>query len=304
MRKLSLLALTLAATVASAQGTYDAAALNAFHAERQKLLLADDGWFTVAGLHFLNPGENKFGSDPLNDIVLEYPDVPKQAGVITMNGNNVTIKAADGQTLTYNGKPAKEGQLHLAENGKPADLVTYKSTQFFLHFSGPRLAIRVRDMNAPLRKNFAGLKWYPANPAVKVVGQFTPLAKPKTVQAPNILGDLEPFDVAGNVAVTIAGKTANMEAWKSGNQLWFVFRDLTSADTTYPSARFLYTDAAGPDGKVVMDFNRARNPPCAYNPWTTCPLPPSANKLAVRIEAGEKRYHADGAPTVAGAKGK
>ena len=84
-----------------------------------------------------------------------------------------------------------------------------------------------------------------------------------------------------------------MEAWKSGDRLWFVFRDLTSADTTYPSARFLYTDAPGPDGKVVMDFNRAQNPPCAYNPWTTCPLPPSANKLAVRIEAGEKRYHSE-----------
>jgi uncharacterized protein (DUF1684 family) len=293
MKRLSLLALTLVATVAAAQGTYDVAALNAFHAERQKILLADDGWFTVAGLHFLNPGENKFGSDPLNDIVLAYPDVPKQAGTITMNGTNVTIKAADGQTLTYNGKPAKEGVLHLAEGTKAADTIAYKTTTFFLHYSGPRLAIRVRDMNAPLRKNFSGFKWYPANPAVKVVGQFTPLATPKTVQAPNILGDLEPFSVAGTVAVTIGGKAANMEAWKSGNQLWFVFRDLTSADTTYPSARFLYTDMPGPDGKLVMDFNRARNPPCAYNQWTTCPLPPSANKLAVRIEAGEKRKHGE-----------
>ena len=104
----------------------------------------------------------------------------------------------------------------------------------------------MRDQNAPLRKNFSGLKWYPANPAMKVTGQFTPLAAPKVVQAPTILGDLEPFTVPGNVAVTIGGKTANMEAWKSGDRLWFVFRDLTSADTTYPSARFLYTDAPGP----------------------------------------------------------
>ncbi|MFM8533742.1 MAG: DUF1684 domain-containing protein [Acidimicrobiia bacterium] len=293
MKRLGLLALTLAATVASAQGTYDTAGLNAFHAEREKILLANDGWFTVAGLHFLNPGENKFGSDPLNDIVLEFVDVPKQAGVITMNGRDVTIQAADGQTLTYNGKPAKDGPLRLAGQGRPADLITYKSTSFFLHFSGPRLAIRVRDQNAPLRRNFSSLKWYAANPAYKVVGQFTPLDKPKVVQAPTILGDLEPFTVPGNVQVTIGGKTANLEAWRSGERLWFVFRDLTSADSTYPSARFLYTDAPGPDGKVVMDFNRAQNPPCAYNPWTTCPLPPAANKLAVRIEAGEKRYHAE-----------
>ena len=293
MKRLSVLILTLAATAASAQGSYDTAALKAFQAEREKVLLADNGWFTVAGLHFLNPGENKFGSDPLNDIVLEFPDVPKQAGVITMNGRDVTIKAADGQTLNYNGQPVKEAPLRLSETGRPADLIKFQGTTFFLHFSGPRLAIRVRDQDAPLRKKFSGLKWYPANPAMKVIGQFTPLATPKVVQAPTILGDLEPFTVPGNVSVTIGGKTANMEAWKSGDRLWFVFRDLTSADTTYPSARFLYTDAPGPDGKVTLDFNRAQNPPCAYNPWTTCPLPPSANKLAVRIEAGEKRYHAE-----------
>ena len=293
MKRLSVLILTLAATAASAQGSYDTAALKAFQAEREKVLLADNGWFTVAGLHFLNPGENKFGSDPLNDIVLEFPDVPKQAGVITMNGRDVTIKAADGQTLNYNGQPVKEAPLRLSETGHPADLIKFQGTTFFLHFSGPRLAIRVRDQDARLRKKFSGLKWYPANPAMKVIGQFTPLATPKVVQAPTILGDLEPFTVPGNVSVTIGGKTANMEAWKSGDRLWFVFRDLTSADTTYPSARFLYTDAPGPDGKVTLDFNRAQNPPCAYNPWTTCPLPPSANKLAVRIEAGEKRYHAE-----------
>src|SRR4029453_13066794 len=178
---IALFLLPLVAAVASAQGTYDVAALNAFHAEREKILLADAGGFTVAGLHFLNPGDNKFGSDPLNDIVLEYADVPKQAGVITMNGTTVTIKAADGQTLTYNGKPAKDGVLHLAENGKPADQITYKPTAFFRLYSGPRLAIRVRDQNAPLRKNFSGLKWYPANPAFRVVGQFTPMTTPKTV---------------------------------------------------------------------------------------------------------------------------
>jgi hypothetical protein len=291
MKRISLVVLTLVATGAAAQGTYDEAALTAFRAEREKVLLADNGWFTVAGLHFLNPGENTFGSDPLNDIVLEFADVPKQAGVITMDGNTVTIKAAEGQTLTYNGKPAKEGPLRLSGQGRPADLITYNGTSFFLHFSGPRLAIRVRDQKAPLRTGFSGLKWYPANASYRVTGTFTPLPSPKVIQAPTILGDLEPFTVPGNVTVTVGGKTQTMEAWRSGERLWFVFRDLTSADSTYPSARFLYTDAPAADGKVVLDFNRAQNPPCAYNPWTTCPLPPSANKLPARIEAGEKRYH-------------
>lgn len=298
-KRLIVLVLTLATAGPAAQTTYDEAALKAFRAEREKILLADNGWFTVAGLHFLNPGDNTFGSDPLNDIVIESADVPKQAGVITMDGRTVTIKAPDGQMLTCNDQPVKQAPLRLAEPGRPADLITYKSTSFFLHFSGPRLAIRVRDQKAPLRTGFSGLKWYPANPAMKVIGTFTPLAAPKVIQAPTILGDLEPFTVPGHVAVTIGGKTANMEAWKSGDRLWFVFRDLTSADTTYPSARFLYTDAPTADGKVTLDFNRAQNPPCAYNPWTTCPLPPPANKLAVRIEAGEKRYHAEATSSAA-----
>jgi hypothetical protein len=286
-------------SISTAQAPYDEAALTAFRAERQKALLADNSWFTVSGLHFLNPGDNTFGSDPLNDLVLAYPDMPKLGGVITMQGPTVTIRAADGKELIYNGKPARTGLLRLAADGRPADLVTFGSVTFFLHFSGPRLAIRVRDQQSPLRTKFSGLKWFPASAAFRVVGTFAALPKPKTIQAPTILGDLEPFDVAGTVTFALGGKSYTMEAWKSGARLWFVFRDLTSADATYPAARFLYADGPSPDGKVVLDFNRAQNPPCAYNPWTTCPLPPQMNRLQVRIEAGEKRYHADGTSSAA-----
>ena len=143
MKRLVLFLLTLTATGAAAQGAYDVAALNAFHAEREKILLADDGWFTVAGLHFLNPAITSSARTRSTTSSLNIPTCRNRRGVITMNGTTVTIKAADGQTLNYNGKPAKEGVLHLAEGSKPADTVTYKSTTFFLHYSGPRLAIRV-----------------------------------------------------------------------------------------------------------------------------------------------------------------
>ena len=106
------------------------------------------------------------------------------------------------------------------------------------------------------------------------------------VQIPNILGDLEPFNAVGTVAFELNGSRQTMEAWRSGQRIWFVFRDWTSGRETYPSARFLYTDAPV-DNQVVMDFNYAQNPPCAYNPFTTCPLPPSQNRLAIAIEAGE-----------------
>ncbi len=276
-----------------AQGAYDRDALNTFREGRVKTLLAEDGWFTVAGLHFLSPGENRFGSGPLNDIVLDFPGVPAQAGVVTMSGTDVTIRAAEGQQLVYNGEPAREGVLRLSAEGRPADTVRYGGVSFFLHYSGPRLALRVRNTEAPLRVDFKGLNWYEPDPAFRVIGAFTPQAESKVVQAPNILGDLEPFTVAGTVTFDLGGATHTMEAWTAGEQLWFVFRDLTSSDTTYPSARFLYTPAAK-DGQVVLDFNYARNPPCAYNPWTTCPLPPGMNRLSVRVDAGEKRYFTDG----------
>jgi uncharacterized protein (DUF1684 family) len=298
-RVLAVPAVVLAtAATAAGQGGYDVDSLNKFREGRVKALLADDGWFTVAGLHFLSPGENTFGSDPLNDIVLDFPEVPKQAGVVTMTGRDVSIRAAEGQTLTYNGQPSREGVLRLSEGDRRADLITYGGVSFFLHYSGPRLGLRVRNTQAPLRVNFKGLNWYAPDPAFRVVGTFTPLTETKVVQAPNILGDLEPFTVAGHVTFALGGKTHTMEAWKSGDQLWFVFRDLTSSDTTYPSARFLYTPMAR-DGQAVMDFNYARNPPCAYNPWTTCPLPPAMNRLSVRVDAGEKRYFTEGTSSAA-----
>lgn len=285
------LAVCIAVTPAFAQRGYDEPALAAFRAERQKALLADDGWFTVSGLHFLAEGENRFGSDPSNDLVLKYPDMPAKAGVITMRGEVVTIRAVSGVPLVRNGVRTSGGPLRLAEGARAPDLVTFGKVSFFLHFSGPRLAIRVRDQGAPLRTGFSGLKWYAPDPSSRVMGRFTPLPAPRIVQAPTILDDLEPFTVAGTVTFDLAGRSHTMEAWKSGDRLWFVFRDLSSLDTTYPSARFLYTDPPAPDGRVVMDFNRAQNPPCAYNPWTTCPLPPRMNRLQVRIEAGERRYH-------------
>jgi uncharacterized protein (DUF1684 family) len=287
--KTSILALTLVAGVATQQ--YDTAALTKFRSDREATLKADNGWFTVAGLHFLNQGENRIGSDPANDIVLDFASVPKHAGVITMSGTNVSIKAAEGQTLIINDKPVKQSELHGSFDNKPQDTVRFDGVTFFVHYSGPRLALRVRDQKSALRTNFTGLRWYEPNPAFRTIGTFKPYANVKVVQIPNILGDLEPFNAVGTVTFNMGGAEHTMEAWRSGQRLWFVFRDLTSGRESYPSARFLYTDAATADGKVVMDFNYAQNPPCAYNPYTTCPLPPQQNRLGVAIAAGEKKYH-------------
>ena len=209
-----ILALALSAVVAAAQ--YDTAPLMKFRADREATLKADNGWLTVAGLHFLNQGDNQIGSDPGNDIVLDFPSVPKHAGVITMNGTAVRIKAADGQTLIINDKPVTESELHGAFDGKPQDTVKFDGLTFFVHYSGPRLALRVRDQKSPIRTNFRGLRWFDPNPGMRTTAIFKAYPEPKVVQIPNILGDLEPFNAIGTVTFSLNGADHTMEAWRVG----------------------------------------------------------------------------------------
>jgi uncharacterized protein len=281
-----------AAGVTAAQPSYDLEALATFRAAREATLKEDSNWLTVAGLHFLNQGENRIGSDPANDIVLRFPSVPKHVGVITVNGTSVRIRAAEGQTLQINDAVKTESELHGAFDQQPTDTLHFGPVSFFVHYSGPRLALRVRDQQSALRTNFRGLRWYDPDAAFRTVATFTPYPERKVVLIPNILGDLEPFNAVGTVTFTIAGVEHTVEAWGNPKRLWIVFRDQTSGTETYPSARFLYTPPVE-DGKVVIDFNYAQNPPCAYNPFTTCPLPPAQNRLRVAIQAGEKTYRSE-----------
>ncbi len=291
--RLFVLVLTAAFSSALAgQGAagYDTAALLKFRAEHQASLQTDTGWLTVAGLHFLNQGENSVGRAPTNDIVLDLPGVPDVGATIVLKGDQPYIKAPGGRTVTVNDKAIREAPLQRSGLGKPADIVSFGRVNFFVHYSGPRLALRVRDLDSPLRTKFSGLRWYPPNPAFQVAATFSPYAKPTVVDMPNILGDLEPFTIVGTVSFALGGAKHEMVAWRSGQRLWFVFRDLTSGKETYPAARFLYQPM--PTGaSFMLDFNYAQNPPCGYNPYTTCPLPPPQNRLKVRVEAGEQRYN-------------
>ena len=151
----------------------------------------------------------------------------------------------------------------------------------------------MRDRESAIRRGFSGLRWFPVAEDFRVRGRYIPHPEPRTVELPNILGDVETFRTSGSVAFSVGGAEHRMTAFDAGGRLWFIFRDLTSGSETYPAARFLYADAPE-DGWTTVDFNRAYNPPCAFNPYTTCPLPPLENRLPVRIEAGEMDYHAAG----------
>ncbi len=265
--------------------------IETWRADRETRLKADDGWLTVSALFFLPEGESRFGSSPRNDLVLPAA-FPAEAGVLERRGRTVSVQAAGDRTLTVDGEPVTTAQLYPAE-GRVT--LTEGPVSFWVHESGDRLAIRVRDTESAIRRNFTRLAWYPVDEQYRVRGKFTPHAEPLTVRTMNILGDIETYQSTGHVTLTVAGREVRMLPVNSGDQLWFILRDLTSGDETYPAARFLYADAPDADGWTTVDFNKAYNPPCAFNPHTTCPLPPPDNRLEVRVEAGEKNYGGPGA---------
>ena len=289
-RRRFLCALLALAAAATPQAQDFTAETEAWRAEREARLTAADGWLTVAGLFFLTEGDNTFGSSPLNDIVLRAG--PDSAGVFTLRRGEITVRAATGGTLNIDGRDTTAARLWPYEAGR-RPTIALGPLSLFAHYSGERLAIRMRDRDSRMRRDFTGLRWFPVTEGFRLRGRYIPHAEPRTVKLPNILGDVEMFRTSGSVAFSVGGADLRMTAFDTGGRLWFIFRDLTSGSETYPAARFLYADAPE-DGWTTIDFNRAYNPPCAFNPYTTCPLPPLENRLPVRIEAGEMDYHGAG----------
>lgn len=289
-----LAAIVVAAGMATAhvQGATDVdyrASIEKWRQEREAALKADDGFLTVAGLFFLKEGQNTFGADPKNDIVL--PSGPAEAGVFEHRTGQTTVKLAPDAPATINGQPIREMALKADSAEGGPDRVVMGDLMLFVHASGRRQAIRLRDKNSRIRREFTGCRWFPIDAAYRVEGRLMHYNAQKRVELPNILGDLEEFTSPGLVAFTLHGREIKMEpVLSSRGRYWFIFRDQTSGKETYGAARFVYADAPGADGKVVIDFNRAYNPPCAFNPHTTCPLPSPQNRLPVPIRAGELDY--------------
>jgi uncharacterized protein len=282
----------LSAVVGAEETTYvqDLAAWRTDYAQR---LQGEEGWLTVAGLYWLHAGENQVGTDPANDLVLRAGSAPAHVGVFDVRQDTVTFHAAEGVAVRQQGRVVRSTTLTPGPGtgAAPADALVVGPVTLWLHQSGARLAVRVRDPHNPLRTGFRGCKWFPVNPTYRITGRFLPYDTPKAVTMPNIMGDLEHYTSPGSVQFELQGHTLRLQPVSTGTgRLFFVFRDQTSGHETYGAARFLVTD--GPrDGQVLLDFNKAVNPPCAYNPYTTCPLPPKENRLPIRIEAGELQYH-------------
>ena len=258
---------------------------------RNARLTSPSGWLTLVGLSWLSEGANAFGSDPANPVPLPEKKSPARAGVFILEHGMVRVEVAPGAGLMLAGKPLSNQILKSDAEGKP-DILVLGDLSFYVIKRGDRFAIRVKDSRAPTLLGFKGMGYFSPDPAFRVTAEFVAYDHSKTLQIPTILGTTEPMQAPGYVKFKLKGKHLTLEPViedPADPQLFFIFRDRTSGKVTYPAGRFLYS-AMPKDGKITLDFNQAYNPPCAFSPYATCPLPPPQNQLPVAITAGEKKY--------------
>jgi uncharacterized protein (DUF1684 family) len=268
-----------------------AAEIEEWRARRLDRLTADSGWLTLTGLYWLDEGENLFGSADDNSVVLPDAGVPAVGGRLVLGADGaVTAIAEPGAGVTVNDEPLTELRLKTDAEGQP-DIVTAGRIRFYVIDRQGRLGVRVKDPEAAARKTFAGIEHFPINEAYRVEARLEAYESPREVAVPTELGQDATYVAPGILHFTIDGEEQTLEPYFSGpeNERYFlIFRDATSAVTTYGAGRFLYTSAVDEGGTTEIDFNYAYSPPCAFTPYATCPLPPPQNWLQVPIEAGEK----------------
>jgi len=266
------------------------AEIEQWRAGRLERLTAEDGWLTLTGLHWLEPGENRFGSAADSRVVLPDPAVPAIAGLLVVGPDNtVTAHAEPESGVQVNGEDLTTTELHSDANNAP-DIVVAGRVSFYIIDRGGRLGARVKDPQNEARRSFAGIENFPIDEEYRVTARFEPYEAPREVAIPTVLGQDTTMLATGLLHFTVDGREQTLEPYVGSPEdehLFLIFRDGTSGEATYGAGRFLTADAPGESGTTVLDFNRAYNPPCAFTPYATCPLPPPQNMLEAPIEAGE-----------------
>lgn len=266
--------------------------IESWRAQAEASLRADDGWLTLAGLFWLRAGTNTIGSDSSSDIVLP-PSAPAQVGWIDFDGDAATLVVAPEVEVHVNGTSVTRQVLRSDADGTP-DLVTLGNLSWTIIKRGARTGVRLWDKHSPVRAAFGGRSWFPVDETYRFDAAFVPYDPPKMLAITNILGDTSDVASPGYVEFRHEGQAYQLDASSlEPDGLHFVFRDRTSGSETYGAARFL-TVPAPVDGRVVLDFNRAVNPPCAFTIYATCPLPPRQNHLPFPVVAGERYNTSEG----------
>lgn len=258
------------------------AAINEWQEKRATRLKAEDGWLSLIGLFWLNEGDN----------VISLPSAGSPTVKLVRRGEKVFLEPST-QPMTIEQKPvATPTELLSDADEKGPTFVQMNTVRFNVIKRGERLGLRVKDSQAKTRTEFAGLDYFPTDAKWRVEARFEPYNPVKKIPITDVTGMTSDNIAPGALVFTLDGKEYRIDPVleEGSDELFLIFKDATSRDDTYQPGRYLYAPMPDKNGKTVIDFNKAYNPPCAFTPFATCPLPPQQNRLPVRIEAGEKRY--------------
>jgi uncharacterized protein (DUF1684 family) len=264
-----------------------------WRAQRVQRLTKPDGWLSLVGMHWLEVGQTRVGSGHDNGTRLAAG--PPRIGVVTLDKQgHVTFAPEAGAGITIDGQPAT-GTVALVDDADPtrdATVVGFNKgdASFILIKRTDRYALRVRDALAPTRTGFAGIDYFPIDPAFRLRAKFEAHAPGTKIDILNIIGMVEPMDNPGTLTFEKDGNTFTVETVDEGDhRLFLVFADRTSGHQSYAASRFVYAEYPDAKGFTTLDFNEAYNPPCAFTPYSTCPMPPLKNRLDLAVTVGEKK---------------
>jgi len=295
MKKYSVVGILVLAVMASAgcnRQKIDPVAYRAdmeqWHTERLLRLKQKNSWLTLAGLYWLPEGTSTFGSDSSNTIVFPA-GAPPFAGKLERRGDTVFLISTEVPMMVDSVITAGTN-LRSDAAGKPS-VVTLGSFAWHVIKRGNLMGIRLRDFESPMVHELDSIPFYEINLRWRITADYKPFDTPEKQKVQTVVGVEAENIIPGVLSFSVDGKKMKLYPVAGEGEWSIVFGDLTNGDVTYPGGRFL--DISVPDGnnKVVIDFNKAYNPPCAFTPYATCQLPHRSNMLPVKIEAGEKSVH-------------
>ncbi|HDP95519.1 MAG TPA: DUF1684 domain-containing protein [Candidatus Aminicenantes bacterium] len=259
-----------------------------WRARRLQNLKAPDGWLSLAGLFWLTPGAHTMGSAADNDFRITHAPFAERIGTFRLKDGRAGFTPARGVKVTASGQPVnREIMLEADDKGTPTRLQS-GSLEWHLIRRGERIGVRLRDRRHPRIGRLRRIPAFDPDPERRIEAHFVAYSRPLTISVPNVLGTVTAESCPGELRFTVKQKSMRLLPVGTTDQLFVVFGDLTNGESTYGGGRFLSVPPPDDRGRTVLDFNRATNPPCAFSPFATCPLPPAANELDVHITAGEK----------------
>ncbi len=257
-----------------------------WRAKRLQNLLSETGWLNLSGLFWLKEGKNSIGGAATNDCIFPAEHSKPFMGNVVLKSGKVTLENVPKDVQILSKGMKFEGGLVFSEESE-ALVLSHQSLRWFIIKRGEKYAIRLRDLESEYVKNFKGIDYFPIQASWRLRAKFVP-TQGKKLRIIDVTGRAYEEESPGKVVFQVDGKEFALAATKEGNELFIVFGDLTNKQETYGGGRFIYVDLPTSGDEVILDFNKAYNPPCTFTPYATCPLPVAENKLTIQIPAGEK----------------